>query len=157
VCLTNLHFTWWKPLLHITDHERDTSSVPPSNLDLVRSIYADWERGDFSRADWADPEIEMVRPESLDGDLLKGRTSAEGGWREWLTTWEDFRAEADDFRVLDQERVLVFGRMSGHGRASGALGETATVNLFHIRDGKVTRLVLYASRERALADLGLGD
>jgi hypothetical protein len=45
--------------------------------------------------------------------------------------------------------------MTGQGRISGATGETETANLFHIRDGKVVRLVLYANRERALADLGL--
>jgi hypothetical protein len=127
------------------------------NLDLVRSIYADWERGDFTRDEWADPAIELVRPESLDGDALIGRDASAGGWREWLDAWKDFRADADDYRVLDSERVLVFGHMRGTGRLSGTFTDTETVNLFHLRDGKVVRLVLYSNRDRALADLGLEE
>jgi hypothetical protein len=34
---------------------------------------------------------------------------------------------------------------------------TRAANLFHIRDGKITRLVLYADRERVLTELGLRE
>ena len=126
-----------------------------ANVELVRSIFADWERGDFRRVDWAAPDIVLVRPESLDGGEMKGLASSSKGWREWLSEWEGFCAKADEFRELDAERVLAFGRMSGRGRMSGVAADTEIVNLFHVQNSRVTRLVLYSNRERAFADLGL--
>ena len=54
------------------------------------------------------------------------------------------------------ERVLVLNNRRGRGKTSGLeLGEmrTRSASLFHVRGGKVTRLVLYIEAERALADL----
>jgi hypothetical protein len=125
------------------------------NLDLVRSIYVDWEQGDFRRTDWADPEIEMTRPDVLEGGAFKGLASIAEGWFAWLSAWEDYRAEASEYRVIDDERVLVLARMRARGKLSGASVEMETANVFHLRNAKVTKLLIYEGHGRALADLGL--
>jgi ketosteroid isomerase-like protein len=128
------------------------------NLDLVRSIYADWERGDFSRTEWANPEIEFVSADGLQPGRWMGVISMLERWREGETVWEDSRVEADDYRELDDERVLVLVRRRGRGKTSGlelGLLQTRGAGLFHIRDGRVTRYVTYFDRDHAFADLGL--
>jgi ketosteroid isomerase-like protein len=80
--------------------------------------------------------------------------------RDQLNAWEDARARADEYRVLDDERVLVLYTYNARGKTSGLEGGlrgTRPANLFHVRDGKVTRWVQYWDRDRALADLGLKD
>jgi ketosteroid isomerase-like protein len=134
--------------------------VVSTNLDLIRSIFARWEQGDFSSADWAGPEIEY----EMIGGLMEGRWS---GIEEMgkacgamLSAWEDLRADPEEFRELDDGRVLVFLRNTGRGKGSGIdIGEISVraANVFTIRGGKVTRLMLYWDRDRAIAELGLGD
>ena|SRR5271154_3700435 len=127
------------------------------NVDLVRSIYANWERGDFRSIEWTDPEFEIVAADGAE----TGRTGLAGtveGIREFLSAWEDFRVTAEEYRELDDGRILVLDRRSGRSKTTGldlATMRTQGARVFQIREGKVTRLVLYLDRKRALADLGL--
>jgi ketosteroid isomerase-like protein len=129
-----------------------------ANLDLVRSIYANWERGDFGSADWADPEIEFVIADGPSPRTWTGLSGLAQGHREWLSAWEGFTSQAQQYRELDDHRVLVLTRYSGRGKTSGLELEQMRANgagVAEIRNGKVTRLIWYADRQRALADLGL--
>lgn len=130
-----------------------------ANVVLVRSLYAAWGRGDyFGSTEWAHPAIEFVIVDGPSPGRWTGPAGLAEAWRDSLSPWEDFRAEADEYRELDNERVLVLGHFSGRGKTSGLeLGQMRTkgASLFHVRGGKVTRFVIYWVRERAFADLGL--
>ena|SRR2546422_1380891 len=89
------------------------------------------------------------------------------GWPRWwrpsrdfLSAFEDYRPEAEEFRELDDERILVLVHPSGRGKTSGLeLGQMWSKGavLLHLRGAKVTRELIYFDRERAFADLGLSE
>jgi ketosteroid isomerase-like protein len=130
------------------------------SMDLVRSILAANERGDYSSTEWAHPEIEYVVADGPSPGRWTGVAGMTEGWLDMANAWEELRTVVDEYRQLDDERVLVLLRRSGRGKTSGlelgGIGSEGAA-MFHVRDGKVTRLVVYFDRRRALADLGLQE
>ena len=129
-----------------------------ANVELARSIYAAWERDDYSATDWADPGIEFVLADGPDPGIWRGIGGMTEGWRTLLSAWQEYGFDVEEYRALDAERVLVLIRLRGRGKTSGLdlahIGAPAA-NLVHLRGGKVIRLVLYFDRQRGLSDLGL--
>ena len=78
-----------------------------------------------------------------------------------LSAFTDFRVEADEFRAIDNESVLVLNHaVGGRGKTSGHQLPSIAMpgaDLFYIEDGKVTRLIVYFAREHVFADLGLEE
>jgi ketosteroid isomerase-like protein len=127
------------------------------NLDLVRSIYAAWERGDYACGGWADRDIEYLGADSLESTATTGVAAMESSWGRFRETWGEFRPEAEELRELDDRRVLALIQRRGRGGTSGVELRAQSAHLFEIREGKVVRFVHYWDRDRALAELGLEE
>ncbi|MEA2315022.1 MAG: hypothetical protein QOI03_1714 [Solirubrobacteraceae bacterium] len=87
-----------------------------------------------------------------------GRAEMAKAWRATMSAYHGLRVVADECRERDDERVLALHSFGGWGKTSGIDLERAAPKgaiLFHLRRGKVTRLVIYPDRECALADLGV--
>jgi ketosteroid isomerase-like protein len=130
------------------------------NVDLVRSISAAHERGDYGSAEWAHPDIEYVIVGGPTPGIWKGRAAMASAVREVFSAWEGHRTVVEEVRALDGERVLVLAHASGRGKASGIELDAAqwqVAALYQVRDGRVIRHVAYLDRVDAFADLGLNE
>ena len=58
-------------------------------------------------------------------------------WRDWLAgAWEQWRVEPNEYRELDDERVLALVRYTARGKSSGLeLGQMSVkgASVFHVR------------------------
>jgi hypothetical protein len=127
-------------------------------VSLAQSIFASWGRGDYSSAEWARPEIELVAADGPSPGTWTGLVGIAAGMRELLSAWNDLRIEGHEYRELDNRRVLVLARFSGRGKTSGLeLGQmrAQVAGLFEFHEGRVARYTYWLDVQRALADLGL--
>ncbi len=132
--------------------------MSPTHVEIVRGIYARWSRGDFDdREPFAeDLEFEMdgwmiFQPEPVKATGIDGMTAA---WRSVLQNWEDFRTGEIEELIEVADQVVVFTRVGGRGRESGATVDSQRAAVFTFRDGRISRLFL-TGREGALRAVGL--
>lgn len=127
-----------------------------SHVETLRAVYARWERADFTASlALFDEDVKLaIDPGIPDGGYYEGTEGVRKYTARFLDPWESLRIAAESFEAVG-ETVLVKVRQNGIGRGSGAPVKLTYFQLWTFRDGKVVRLDVIMSEERALEAAGL--
>ncbi len=124
------------------------------NVELVRSIYAAWLRGDPA-LDRLDPDIEMVESIAVPGAVdVVGIDAVERYIASFAKYWDQISIEPQEL-IDGGDRVVVIARLTGRGKSSGVAVERDWAYVWTIRDGKALRMQAYSERREALVAAGL--
>jgi ketosteroid isomerase-like protein len=126
------------------------------NVELLRLGFESFQREGPSALTallaLADPEIELYGgPGTEPSGLYRGHEEAVRWSEEWFEAWEEFQMEPTEFIEVTDEIVVVPLHQVARGKSSGVEVEVDTAFLFEIREGRVTRLHVYADADQALS------
>ena len=128
------------------------------NVEIVRAIYADSRGLTAGASGRVAPDAEFdftaVYP---DRPVMRGieelrRFRDSGPW-----SGSPIRFDPERFFDVDDERVLVFVRVSATGQESGAQVEIRAAHEITIRDGLLVRFQVHPDRAAALEAVGLRE
>jgi ketosteroid isomerase-like protein len=136
------------------------------NVEVARRLYslrldaAGIVRGDYADIflDYFHPDVEAVPPLSYPDaeSSYRGREGVLRLFRQMDEIWDDWRLEAERFFDAGV-RVVVFTRVSGRAKRSGAALAISTAHVLTVRDGRVTRVEAFLDRSEALEAVGLRE
>jgi uncharacterized protein len=127
------------------------------NVELVRSIFDGWSRGDFSVGwDLLTPDFEWQQHrEAVEPGSRRG-AGIEHALESIVEVYEGFHVEAE--RYIDAgDAVVVFGRTIGKARMSGLEMDRSFAFVWTVEDGRLARLQVYSDRSEALEAVGLRE
>jgi uncharacterized protein len=128
------------------------------NVEAVRRMYEAFNRGDAEAARAPlHPAVELHQAPDMPGtDSYYGLEDFRHGIAQWLTAWEGFRFDPEEFLDVG-DSVLMRVRISGRGRGSGLEMEHRLYHVWDFEDGKARRVKVIHTREDALKAVGLSE
>ena len=129
------------------------------NVEIVRRLYDALARGDTATVlALFDPQVVVV---NFAGAPETRPYVGHDGLGEWAQSTRDamgdFRIEADEMLDVDENRVVVVGRVFGRGPTSGLPVEVHLSTVITLRGGKIVRTHSYRTKADALEAVGLRE
>ena len=127
-----------------------------TNAERARAAFEAFNRGDREGLlELFDPEVEFVdAPQSVE----ERERSGLDGIRRWFASmdevWEELRFEVEEMVELDDERLIVVGRVQGRGRGSGIWIDRPIATLYTLRNGRAVRFEAFGGKGEALTAAG---
>jgi ketosteroid isomerase-like protein len=137
------------------EEARAALEAGPSNADLVRRLYEEWNAGDVEIAmAGISPDVEWVEPrDNPDGSEWHGREGVLAALTHWTEPFDAWSFEVFEIEEAG-DQVLVGVKQSGRGRSSGASFESDGWHVWTVRNGLGTRMEMFRARAEALAAMG---
>ena len=95
-------------------------------------------------------------PGLVAGESYRGREGVERYFAETSDTWGDLHVAVAESRDLG-DRVLVLGRLEGHGKGSSVPVDAQFGVIIEFRDGKISRVRGYLDHGEATRAAGLTE
>jgi ketosteroid isomerase-like protein len=126
------------------------------NVEVVRSIYTEWERGNFWTPEFFDPEVHVRWADPIFARHAEthGAEALAKAVKGMLDAYEQVTATAE--RIVETaEHVVVADVWRGRGKASGIELDSRRASAWTISGGKATEVVFHDQRPDPLEAAGI--
>jgi uncharacterized protein len=127
------------------------------NIEIVRTALDAWNRGDWEATlNFMHPDVEWrTSTPILDlPPVSHGHEGVRAFWRTWTASWNEIRADPEEFIPIGDDGVLLLLRWRARSNAGLDVDQQVAWH-FTIRDGLLTRFVSYWEPAEAFKALGL--
>ena len=125
-----------------------------SPAETVRRLFDHFARGDFDGAmELLAEDVEFGEPPDMPdtGGTYHGHDGVRAGFRSFMGAWAELRVDTEELIEAGPDRVIALTRWQGRSRGSEIEVEQRVAQLYVVRDGKVTSVRQFHTREEAEA------